>query len=228
MDTLEIPIAIRAYSERPDREPLSGKPVSTELEASPWTLILDCETAIDATQRLRFGFYQVRRGEDLHEEGLFYDGSAITRAERSVLQRYSHSRNLRLLSVESFRSDVFLKIAYKLGGTVVGFNLPFDISRIAIEHGPARNHMHGGFSFVLTRNREDPRVRVKHLNGHAALIDFAKPGEEESPRGARKRRVTAATNRGHFVDLKTLSQALFSRPFSQRRSRRTLRRARKS
>jgi hypothetical protein len=214
MGTIETPIAIRAYSERPGREPLGAKPPSTGLEASPWTLVFDCETTIDATQRLRFGFYQVRDGEALHEEGLFYDASALDRSERNLVRKYAEARGLGLLTVEAFRSDVFLKCGYELGGTIVGFNLPFDISRIAIGHGSARFHMRGGFSFALTRNRDDPRVRVKHLNGHAALIDFAKPGEEETPRGMRKRGLKASTNRGHFVDLKTLARALLSRPFS--------------
>ena len=32
---------------------------------------------------------------------------------------------------------------------VVGFNLPFDLSRIAIESGEARNNFRGGFSLAL-------------------------------------------------------------------------------
>jgi hypothetical protein len=214
MEPLETAIAIRAYSERPGRKPVGAKPPSADVETSRWTLVFDCETAIDATQRLRFGFYQVRDGGELYEEGLFYDASATTRAEQALVRRYAESRDLRLLTVEVFRSDVFLKYGYTRGGTIVGFNLPFDLSRIAIDHGSARFHMRGGFSFVLTNNRDDPRVRVKHLNGHAALIDFSKPGEEETPRGMRKRGLRSVTNRGHFVDLKTLARALLSRPFS--------------
>jgi len=65
MDILETPIAIRAYSERPDREPLGSRPTKEDGNRSPWTIIFDCETTIDAIQRLRVGFFQVRKAETL-------------------------------------------------------------------------------------------------------------------------------------------------------------------
>ena len=40
---------------------------------SPWTLVFDTETTIDAAQQLRVGFYQVRKDEGLDREGVFYD-----------------------------------------------------------------------------------------------------------------------------------------------------------
>lgn len=212
---LRIPIAIRAYSEDPDREPLGSLAPSSDIEASPWTLVFDCETTIDATQRLRIGFYQVRRGETLHEEGIFCDPKAITPDEEALLRDYARARGLTLLTISDFSSKVFLKYGYTRSGTVVGFNLPFDLSRIAIHHGSARRAMRGGgFSFQLTRNRDDPRVRVKHLSSRSALIDFAKPGKQDAPRGMRKRRIKVSTSRGHFVDVKTLGAALLSRRFS--------------
>ena len=158
METIQLPIAIRAYSERPDREPLGAKSPKADGEAPRWTLVFDCETAIDATQQLRFEFYQVRDGDEPHEEGLFYDPHAISQRELGVVRRYAKSRSLKLMRAEEFRSKVYVKYAYTRGGTVVGFNLPFDTSRIAIGHGSARYHIHGGFSFVLTHQREDPRT----------------------------------------------------------------------
>lgn len=72
MDILETKIAIRAYSERPDKSPLGSRPFGKEHEPSPWTLIFDCETTIDAVQQLRVGFFQVRNGEALEIEGVFF------------------------------------------------------------------------------------------------------------------------------------------------------------
>ena len=46
------PIAIRAYSERPNHEPLGSRPPSADQEASEWTLLFDCETTVDAAQKL--------------------------------------------------------------------------------------------------------------------------------------------------------------------------------
>ena len=138
MDILEMAIAIRAYSERPDRVPLGARPPSTDIEASPWTLVFDCETTIDATQQLRVGFYQVRRGDDLDQEGVFFDSATITCAEEAFIHEYAKSHDLTMLTVTEFRVNIFLKYGYVRGGTIVGFNLPFDLSRIALDHSPAR------------------------------------------------------------------------------------------
>ncbi len=102
MNQLETAIAIRAYSERPDREPLGAKPASVETESPRWTLVFDTETAIDATQRPRFGFYQVRDGVSLHEEGLFYDPAALNTRERRLVQRFAADHDLRILTVGRF------------------------------------------------------------------------------------------------------------------------------
>jgi hypothetical protein len=213
-DRFEAPIAIRAYSERPNRDPLGSRPTNGDAEASEWTLVFDCETTIDAVQRLRLGFFQVRRAEALDREGIFYDPIAITRAELVRLQTYADCHKLELLPVSDFRTFVFLKYGYVRQATVVGFNLPFDISRVAVAHGSARRAMRGGFSFDLTGKAEDPRIRVKHLSTRAALIDFGIPGEQETPRAWRNRGKRVAAYRGHFVDVKTLASALLSRRFS--------------
>jgi hypothetical protein len=211
---LRTAIAIRAYSEDPNRDPVSTRPPTEEIDASRWTLVFDCETTIDATQRLRVGFYQLRNDGKLEKEGIFFDPNAISPDEESRLRVYAKLRDIEILTIAVFRSEVFLKFGYTRRGTVVGFNLPFDLSRIAINHGPARRNMRGGFSFELTRNGDDPRVRVKHLSPRAALIDFAKPGEQETARGMRNRGLKIPAYRGHFVDVKTAAAALLSRRFS--------------
>jgi hypothetical protein len=210
------PIAVRAYSERPDRKPLGSRPPNTDTERSEWTLVFDCETTVNASQQLRFGFFQVRRGSVLEREGVFFDATTIAGVEAVVLRLYCRSIELELMTVEQFRTDVFLKYGYVRRGTLVGFNLPFDISRIAVGHGSARREMRGGFSFDMTGKGDDPRVRIKHLSPRAALIDFGVPGEQESPRAWRKRGMRVPAYRGHFVDIKTLASALLSRRFSLR------------
>jgi hypothetical protein len=210
----ETRIAIRAYSENPNREPVGLRSPNPESEASSWTLAFDCETTTDASQRLLFGFYQVRDGGALDEEGIFYEPNMTTADDRAILHEYAGPRNLEVVTIDDFRSRIFLKHAYHRCATVVGFNLPFDISRIALDHGPARRNMRGGFSFELSPNGEDPRVRVKHLSPKAALIDFAKPGDQETVRAMRDRGLKIPAYRGHFVDIKTAAAALLSGRFS--------------
>ena len=213
-DPFNTSIAIRAYSERPDRKPLGSRALRRRTEPSEWTLLFDCETTIDAAQHLRFGFFQVRRSESLDREGIFFDPEALTASERLLLRKFSRKHKIEQLSIKEFRKDVFLKYGYARHATVVGFNLPFDISRIAVGHGSARREMRGGFSFDLTGSSDDPRVRVKHLNPRASLIDFGIPGDQETPRAWRKRGMRVPVYRGTFVDIKTLASALLSRRFS--------------
>ena len=177
-DCFRTAISIRAYSENPNRDPVGMRAPSPDIDASPWTLVFDCETTIDATQQLRFGFYQIRNDGSLDQEGIFYEPNSLTVDEEALLGSYATSNNISIITIESFRSEIFLKYGYTRCGTIVGFNLPFDISRITIDHAPARRSMRGGFSFELNRNGDDPRVRVKHLSPKAALIDFATPGDQ--------------------------------------------------
>lgn len=106
-DLFEAPIAVRAYSERPNREPLGSRPLSADAEASEWTMVFDCETTIDAVQRLRFGFFQVRRGDVLDREGVFYDAAALSAAEIRLLRTYTNFQVLELLTIAEFRTCVF-------------------------------------------------------------------------------------------------------------------------
>lgn len=53
---------------------------------SPRTLIFDCETSTDAVQQLRLGFFQIRRGDKLHREGIFFNASALTASFQSPVR----------------------------------------------------------------------------------------------------------------------------------------------
>jgi hypothetical protein len=96
---------------------------------SDWVLVFDTETSTDAGQSLRIGSYQVREGDRLHEVGLFYEPAALSVAESATLADFSVARDLRLITREEFVERIFYGIGYELRATIVGFNLPFDLSR---------------------------------------------------------------------------------------------------
>src|SRR5882672_7078873 len=97
----------------------------------------------------------------------------------------------------------------RAGALIVGFNLPFDISRIAVQWRPAHN---GGFSFVLSQlsknhvnNIHRPRIRIAPLNGVAEKIELtAVLRKDEQDRW----------RRGRFLDLHTLAFALTDNSYS--------------
>jgi hypothetical protein len=223
MTIFETEIAIRAYTERPGCEPFGGLGSRTGLTASKWAVVFDCETSIEATQRLRVGFFQTREKSKLERAGIFFDPNAVTEPDERLIRAYAGAQGLEVLTIAEFRTDILLKYGYTRHATIVGFNLPFDISRVALDHGVARRGKRGGYSFLLTRNSAHPRIRVKHLSPKAAMIDFSKPGEQDTPHGERTRRLKVDTYRGHFVDIKTLASALLSRRFTLRSLAETLR-----
>jgi len=212
--TDELPISLRAFAcpvTGPSKRYVDSAP---RLGASCWTLIFDCETTSDDAQRLRFGTYQVRESGDLIEEGIFFDPASVSPSERRTLRRYAKSKGLQLLTSDEFVDRIFYGVGYRLRATIVGFNLPFDISRIAIESSSARGSMRGGFSFELSADKRWPRLQVKHLSSKASIIRFAAPFKQRSNRSMQKKGRKEAVQRGYFVDVKTLAFALFARPFS--------------
>lgn len=186
--------------------------------ASDWTLIFDTETTTDAGQSLRIGTYQVRKAGKLFGSGVFFDPEGVSDAELKTLKSYTAANGLSLLSRDEFADNIFYDIGYQLRATIIGFNLPFDISRIAIRHGSARSNeyqnMRGGFTFTISKQKIYPNCQIKHLSRNCSFIRFASPMGQRNTKTERRRGLNNRPRRGHFVDVKTLANALFARGFS--------------
>lgn len=204
-----LPISLRAYAlASKARRPWRG------IGASDWTLTFDCETRTDASQSLRFGAFQMRKGDSVKFAGLFYEPEALSRAEVEILKAYAKRLKLIAITRDEFVDDYLFGKAYLLRARIIGFNLPFDISRLAIDHGIARGAMYGGFTFTLSRQKIWPNVRIKHLSRRSALIDFAAPFRQRDSRSQRNRAEKTPVRRGYFVDVSTLAHSLLSRGFT--------------
>src|SRR5713226_6973548 len=158
-------------------------------------LVFDTETTLDTAQKLNFGVYRRCKlgpaGYHCVEEGLFYADDLDT-AQRKVLERFvDDPKNFPRLDVKMFpppmrlnlysRSDFVERVfwrALRKGAMVVGFNLPFDISRLAVKTCAADD---GGWSLVLSMrksrktgemepNPERPRVVITSINSKTAFI----------------------------------------------------------
>jgi hypothetical protein len=173
------------------------------------------ETTIDASQRLRIGCYQFLKGEVLDEQGLFFDPNVLlSETDKELLADFSKSHGLKCMTKAVFIDDIFYGLAYDLRATIVGFNLPFDLSRLAVRHNSARGKTRGGFSFQLSEDARKARVQVKHISGRASLIQFAALRKRRDTKGDRKKQDRVPVRRGSFVDVKTIAAALLSRSFS--------------
>ena len=221
-------VSLRSYVTRPEKadksktREQSGHEFQTgRLGPTDWVLIFDCETTTTPDQRLKFGTYQLRNKGRLAERGLFYEPDALTADEIAVLQAAKEAEwpsedgeQIYLLTRHEFVERVFFKRAYELGAQIVGFNLPFDISRLAVRHVDARRKMRGGFSFVLIDDENWPHVSVKHISQRMSFMRFtgtnplksrAENGDDDS-----SMEESRTWDRGYFVDLKTLAAALTS------------------
>jgi len=249
MSVKHLPIAVRAFTVRNEDRNRSGSGSQDDPPGCPrYVLLFDTETTTDTTQRLTFGSYRLcerlkNRGVLVcKEEGLFYaDDLAETNPEGlACLQEYVKTqkanvdrgfpRRLKLLSRTGFVDRVFWRYAYMAKALVVGFNLPFDLSRLALDCGKAQRGYRGGFSFIFWGRREGrqvrwrahpnrPRVNVKHLDSKKSFTGFGRPkkddSEDQGPAagGPPKRR---RPFRGRLLDLKTFAFALTDRAHTLR------------
>lgn len=189
-------------------------------------LVFDTETTIDEQQDLTFGAFrlcQLKGGKYItSEEGLFYRDD-LDDKQLKILQQYVRAKpadievksfpprlDLKLYPRWEFVEKVFWK-AIKDERMIVCFNLPFDISRLAVDWRVADN---GGWSLILSHrpsretgemepNPHRPRVRITAKDSKTAFIALMKSqNPEEWPRQSR------------FLDVHTLAFSLFAESLS--------------
>ena len=215
--TDELRIAVRAYGAPQGKQ--AYKVEFSMRDPSKRYLIFDCETTTDETQRLRIGAYQLRYEGELREreKGLFFNPDTLTRSEIRLVEHYARTKRLKLITLREFLDKVFVRVGYHWSANVIGFNLPFDLARIAEGHSKARGKMRPGFSLeTAPKGQKGPRIRIKHIS-RACLMEFSGAGQRV-PRGQKKRatkhKIKVPLLRPAFVDVSTLAHALLSRIFT--------------
>lgn len=233
-DADPLPIAVRVYpspivKDKEDRKPAAGKRPNA-------MFVFDTETRVDATQRLTFGSYRFVVAGHCMEEGIFY-AEDLSPDERGLIEEYVSSHyahagkgntRLKLFTCAEFLERLY-KAAYKGRCLIVGFNLPFDLSRVATDSASARGRFAGGFSIGMGsyvdetgRERPDrhrPRVGIKHIDSKRALKGFTSRRSPDAidliPEGSETGKPEPGYKfRGHFLDLRTLAFSLTDRGYS--------------
>src|SRR6266403_3191606 len=176
---IALPVAVRVYPDPEDTRGITRPQKTWRLPGA--MLVFDTETRTDATQRLTFGSYRYIENGQCLEEGLFY-GDDLPSKDQQVLERYvaTHKaevneggeQQLHLLTRREFLDRLYIAV-YKARCLLVGFNLPFDLSRIAYDFASARGRFAGGFSLGLWPyidktgcehpNQFRPRLGIKQL-----------------------------------------------------------------
>ena len=136
---------------------------------------------------------------------------------------------LRLLSRREFLEKLYTA-GFDTRALIAGFNLPFDLSRLAVDFGNARDkRFAGGFSLALWDwvdasgkrriNKFRPRIAIKHIDSKRALKGFTSTRDPDPvdliPEGSETGDPEDAHKfRGHFLDLRTLAFVLTDRGHS--------------
>lgn len=185
-------IAIRVYTESLNNK--SAKERQHNFLNYDRIFVFDTETTTDEYQNLKFGSFVIYKGDIIKKIGLFYNPSFISEKELKMLQIYcSHNHLVKLYSLNQF-IEIFYQTVYVEKTLCIGFNLPFDLSRLAFEFGYAQRSMKGGFVLHLSKEKKFPPIRIKHNNSNQSFIRFQS--------------VKYANFEGYFLDLKTLAVTL--------------------
>ena len=198
-------ISLRCYAENDARISYDRK-TSLAHQNHNKSTVLVFSTHTTQSQRFSFGTCGIWVNDTLQKICLFHDDdsfshSKIEKIKSCVASLESfHGNTIDVMSRQEFVSKIFYPHVYFGRAACVGFDIPFEISRLSIHYGKARN-MQNGFSFKLSENLYHPNIRIKSINGNASFVQFASPIRKKSEK---KRN----PYRGFFVDVKTLHHSV--------------------
>jgi hypothetical protein len=195
-ETESFPVYLRVLT-RPKKERSEWEPSDEKPNDHLW-LVFDTETTTDYRQDPRFGVARVYAFGNLLRTYAFYE--KVADEERETILAWAKARGFEVLSRQEFVKNVFLPLALEQRAVVVGFNLPFDLSRLAASWSPSRKNG-AAWRFNLVGKDEPsfaytPGIRVEHIDSRKSFVSFT---------GVKGKRLAF---RGAFIDLKSLSAAL--------------------
>lgn len=210
-------------SECARKEPRKPRPLPRR------TMVIECVVTEDSAQRLIFGvggYYPDGLAGKRVDKCIFYPPD-IRERDLAALQAFVESNpDIRLITLNNFLSDFYIR-AYKYKCVVVGWDLPYQLTRIARGYSRRRRAVKdvpdvydGGFSVPVfsyidrngTTRDQDPRLLLKALPNGGCMIKFSSDFHRErgsypidvlEPTSGQTRR-----NQGYFIDVRTLSRAL--------------------
>jgi hypothetical protein len=195
----EFPVFLRVVEE-PVKPRKKTEPPEKMGPNDRLTLVFDTETTTDTRQALRFGIAQLYANGRLARTMVFTGG--VTTKERDTISNWAAGHKATVLPLFEFVTKEFLPIAVGQRAVVVGFNLPFDLARIASEWEPKRK-VAGKRAWTLSliprsnhRWAYVPRLRVERV--HSAMSFISLTGTK-----GRFRKYEGA-----FVDCRTFVRAL--------------------
>jgi len=210
------PIFVRVHTRVANEKPRKDSEGRLGDKWARFALVFDSETTIDIRQDLNFLWWRFceRKGDVYvsQQEGLVYSD---TLDAESINLIHTYARNQRADVEEGCPENVLVQSrtefvdgefwqAIQAGATIVCFNAPFDLSRLALEYREAQRK-DTGWSMVMWKyqgkpDKLKPRLRIKPKDARSAFISVA--GGDPNNR---------VIYRGRFLDLSVLGWALRNR-----------------
>jgi hypothetical protein len=207
------PIFVRVHTRVKDEKQRQNHEGKTRDKWANFALVLDCESAIDTRQDLTFlwwRFCELQNGAYAsQQEGVvFADG--LDKESEDRIRDYARGERADVengcpeeICVESRITFVDGKFweALSTGAVIVCFNLPFDISRLAVKYRPAKAKSTGwSMTPWLHEGQGDklkPWIRIKPKDSRSAFVNLVG--------GVPENRLAY---RGRFLDLSVLGWTL--------------------
>jgi hypothetical protein len=191
-------IAIRGYTQKIDKgeeyQKTSSRPVPLTHDR---VIVFDTETTSDCRQTLKIGYFKVYHAGYFQHHGRFYDPSMLDEKETQIIKSCAENDGIPLYEAAEFVDRVFYPEVFGRKALCIGFNLSFDISRLAIAAGQSRKANRGGFTLTLSEKEYNPPIIIKQM-GAAHSFKFS---------------TTVSNQRswyfpGYFLDVQTLAEVL--------------------
>ena len=196
-----LPINLRCYVKNKEESP-DYLPKDSVNASSSNVLVFDTETTADEYQNLLFGSCGIWSNGNLKKFYIFY-ADDLPQEDVKTIKDYCSEKGYEAVSRNEFVDDVFLPNVYDQRARCVAFNMPFDVSRIAVHFDkPQRlktRKFENGFTFRISQNERKSYVRIKNLNSKASFVEFTRPSESSETKKKKKK------YKGYFLDLKTLT-----------------------
>ena len=226
---IAVPVEMRKAKSR--KEFKSDDPQGTDDPSWPEVLAIDTETRLSVDQSLTFGVWRrcrlLAENYEVMEEGIFYADDLPAR-ELKVLKSYTETAvsdvrtfppRFPLYSRTQFMKKVFWPALKKKSAMVVGFNLGYDLTRVALDWKEGNK---GEWSLIMEKyadgneNINYPRILITPIDSKKAIIRITKPCKNKLKGKVPARQWRNAGATIHFLDLRTALWSLYNKSHSLR------------
>lgn len=205
-----------------------GKPFIPNKKTKPRhsrVLTFDTETTSDTFQNLKVGYFEIHEKGILQESGFFYNPmhennldvnirfaisqnnlsqNPLSYEEVQTLKEYAKKENIPLYTTKQFIENIYFYEVYEKETLCNGFNLPFDVSRIARKAGNTvkGNPTKGDILLLFPHIPNSLNIKIGRM-GLAETISFVNPETEKGEEAPRLK------TKGYFLDSSHLYSVLF-------------------